>query len=960
MRFKLIITFALALFIGRSHTPSIIFKENKGQWPEKVLFGAEYMNARYFLTKTGFRFCVYGSSGSHTHENNTDRLTAAASVIKNTLGHVYEVDFSGASYKSCEKEGEQPEYYNYFLGNDKKHWAGNVKAWARISYKDFYPQTDLIAYCSENNFKYDLELKPGADPAKVKMKYKYISELKIKNKKLVITTTVGEITEYEPYAYQIKNGKKTEVKCKYILLENNVVGFEFPEGYDTKTKLVIDPTVIVCSYSRSTVWSNCIGAGYDDLGNIYVLGYSHTGYPTDTAGFQDSCMPGAMNIIISKYDPTGSTRFFSTFLGGNGIEVPQNIIVNKRGIYLYSQTTSTNFPVTPDAFDTTYNGGVADLTMSRFNLQCTQLLNSTYIGGNFYDGTNDVTNGLSPYYNNDGSMIGHFVMDDNGNSYCVSASTSTNFPTTAGAYQSTKKGFSDAVVFKLDSTLSNLLWSTYVGGTNSENGMGIRHDGNGGAYIDGSTYSTNFPTTPGVISPTDMVNVDMYISHVNNKGTGLIASTYLGTPGGDWGYFLDTDQNNDLYLCGYINSAPTLTPTPGVYSSALGKNTIYKVNSSLTNLIYKTKYGTQILSVGNIVPSAFNVDSCQNIYISGTVSNSYMPVSSNAIQSKVNGKSDQYYAVFRNNMSSLGYGTYFGGSREEHVDGGISAFTKRGVLYQGICIQGRLPVTPNAYGQVDYTTIDTNWCNDAFIKFDMQTFVNAGSSYGAAITGCPPFTPTFVSTTNTGNTYWDLGNGVTSTLDTVSTTYTVLGNYNVLLIVTDTNTCNRYDSIKSILSVINPTPFDIGEDVVTCLNTRALVKSNIAALTYSWSTGETTPNIYALPGTYALTINNGGCNSSDEINVVVGEKKLAERFPNVVTPNSDGINDRIDLDKYNFDEMEFIVYDRWGKEQYRSTNHLDKWEPKDLKDGSYFYIINYTSSCTGKHHADKGFISIFK
>ena len=959
---KIVYIFIFISFLVKAgNPPSIIFKENKGQWPEKVLFGAEYLNTKYFLTKTGFRICVYGEAPKHIHEINPNlsRPDNIGAAFKNRKGHVYEVDFIGANYSSVEESGEQSEYYNYFLGNNKKQWAGNVKAFEKIKYNDFYPNTNLIVYSSGSNLKYDFELNPGSSSEKIKMNYKYTDGISIKNNKLIIKTAVGEVKEYEPYAYQVVNGKKKEVMCKYILYNDFTVGFDFPEGYDKSQKLIIDPTVIVCSYSGSSVWSNCEGASYDEYGNIFVLGYSTSGYPTDTMVFQDT-NNGNYNIVLSKYNPTGSIKYFSTYLGGNGMEIPQNVIINKIGIFIYSQTTSTNFPVTVNAFDTTF-GGSADLTMSRLNLSGSSLLGSTYIGGYGNDGSNDIANGVFAWYGSDASMIGHFVMDDNGNSYCISATTSSNFPVSSSAFQTSKKGITDAVVFKLDSTLSTLLWSTYLGGTNSENGMGIRHDGVGGAYVTGTTYSNNFPTTAGVIQATDLGSIDMYLAHINNSGSALVASTYLGTAANDWGYFIDIDQNNDVFLCGYMDNPPSLVSTPGVYSSSLGKNTIYKVNSSLSTLTYKTKFGTSLPTPGNnIVYSAFEVDSCQNIYIAGSVTNSYMPVSIDALQTKVKGLSDMYFAVFRNNMSSLGYGTYFGGRKGEHVDGGISSFTKRGTLYQGICNQSDLPVTPNAYSTVDSTFIsDTTWYNDGFVKIDMQTFVNANSSYGANITGCPPFTPTFVSTTNTGSSYWNLGNGTTSTSNSVSTTYTGLGNYNVLLVVTDTTTCNRYDSIKSILSVINPTSFDIGDDVPTCLGVKALVRSNISAITYSWSTGQTTPNIYAYPGTYTLTINNGGCYSSDEVNVVPYELKLSERFPNVVTPNGDNINDLVDFTKYNFDEVEFILYDRWGKERFKTMDRFEKWSP-DLNDGTYFYVVNYKSSCTGKHASDKGFISIFK
>jgi gliding motility-associated-like protein len=313
----------------------------------------------------------------------------------------------------------------------------------------------------------------------------------------------------------------------------------------------------------------------------------------------------------------------------------------------------------------------------------------------------------------------------------------------------------------------------------------------------------------------------------------------------------------------------------------------------------------------------------------------------------------------------LKFASYFGGRNAsnsanvgEHSDGGLSHFDDRGYLYQAICNTGGLPTTPNAFNPVKLD--DSTFWNESFIKIDFQTFINAGSSYGANITGCPPFTTQFVSTSNTGASYWNLGDGTTTNSDTITHTYNNLGTYNIALVVTDTNTCNRIDSIKSILNVISPTSFDIGDDIQTCANTKALIHANVTADTYSWSTGQTTPNIYALPGTYTLTINNGGCNSSDEVNVVIGEKKLSERFPNVVTANGDNINDFIDLKKYNFQEVELFIYDRWGKEIIKITDPNAEWHPDNLHAGTYYYVANYLSSCIGKYNTDKGFITLFK
>jgi gliding motility-associated-like protein len=206
-----------------------------------------------------------------------------------------------------------------------------------------------------------------------------------------------------------------------------------------------------------------------------------------------------------------------------------------------------------------------------------------------------------------------------------------------------------------------------------------------------------------------------------------------------------------------------------------------------------------------------------------------------------------------------------------------------------------------------------------------------------------------------------LGDGTTTTFDTITHTYTNLGTYNVLLLVTDTNTCNRTDSIKSILNVINPTVFSLGNVDSLCMGHAILLRSNVTAVTYSWSTGQTQPNIYVnQPGTYTLTINNGGCSSSASVKVVLGERKFSDRFPNVITPNGDNINDWVYFSRYDLEELEFILYDRWGKQRYKNTDPNIKWEPNDLENGTYFYVANYKSSCVGKFNTDKGFISIFK
>jgi hypothetical protein len=462
----------------------------------------------------------------------------------------------------------------------------------------------------------------------------------------------------------------------------------------------------------------------------------------------------------------------------------------------------------------------------------------------------------------------------------------------------------------------------------------------------------------------------MYVSHINSTGTALIASSYIGTATDDIAYFMDVDMNNSVFLCGYVSSSSFLVPTPGKFTNTNSINSIFKVNSSLTTINFQSKWGPSgSTQQQKFYYTAFKVDSCENIYMAGMAGIGF-PTTPDQFQPYGGGFTDMYIAIFNTNFSSLRFASYYGGNAPA-PDGyccvgeqsyGVSHFDSRGNLYLAISASENLPTTPGAFAaNYSNTTTATRIYNDAFLIMDAKTFIQANTTYGSNIYGCPPFNSHFVSSTNTGTSYWDLGDGTTSNQDTISHTYQNLGNYNILLVVTDTTTCNRTDSIKTLLSVIPPTDFTLGDVDSLCMGHAIFIQSNVNAIYYQWSTGQTQPNIYVnQPGTYTLTIHNGGCISSATVNVVLAERKFSDRFPNVITPNGDLINDWVYFSRYDLEELEFVLFDRWGRERYKLKNPYEKWEPNDLENGTYYYIANYKSSCTGKYAQDKGFVSIFK
>ncbi|HRD38899.1 MAG TPA: SBBP repeat-containing protein, partial [Bacteroidia bacterium] len=188
----------------------------------------------------------------------------------------------------------------------------------------------------------------------------------------------------------------------------------------------------------------------------------------------------------------------------------------------------------------------------------------TYIGGTNSESFDNFSLGGVDY-----RCEAEMQNDNLGNVYVYTASSSANFPTTPGVISNVKKGFSDAVFFKLNTNLSNLVWSTYLGGSSSESGKSIRFDGTGGFYLAGTTSSTDFPVTSGALQTTKAglaVFSDFYITHINSTANSIIASTYLGVQGHDILAFMDLDMNNDVYICGHTGTSSQFIPTAGTYS----------------------------------------------------------------------------------------------------------------------------------------------------------------------------------------------------------------------------------------------------------------------------------------------------------------------------------------------------------------------------------------------------------
>ena len=911
MKKKYVILFVLFVCLvlnlsAYNDTPSYLnYIKNNGQWNSKVLYQADFRGGKLFLEKNAFTYLFYPQDGLrrlHPHQE-TNSSTGNEKISSNsgdgiTLNfHVVKMEFIGSAENTQTVQlNKKPFYHNYYIGKDASKWADNVPISEGVMYNDLYHGISLKAFSNNNDFRYDLTVNPGTNPAILKMKFTGQDNLSIQDGKLIISTSVGEITQNEPYAYQEEAGKQTKVNCKYVLKEN-IVSIEVAGNYNHNLPLIIDPTLVFATFTGSTADNWGMSASYDNQGNGYTAGICFdTGYPLTTGSFQQTfaggqpiTMPGGwtlsgFDIVTSKFDATGSNLLFSTYLGGSDNEEPQSIIVdNGNNLLILGRSYSSNFPVTAGAYDVSLNGG-ADIFITKFNATGTALIGSTFVGGSGDDGVNyagtEQPLGSTKYnYADDGR--GDIILDSNNNVYIASCTQSSDFPVTAGCAQSVSGGMQDGCVFKLNPNLTSLIWSTYLGGSANDAAYNLAIDNNNSVYTTGGTESSDFPISSGAFISTYGGNIDGFLTHLSPNGNALLQSTYIGTAGYDQSYFVQLDVSNNVYIYGQTSGGYPVTP--GVYSNPNSGQFIHAFNSTLSSTIFSTVFGTG-QGAPDIVPSAFLVDKCNNIYISGwggdlggsNNSNSTtkgLPVTANAFQPQTDGM-DFYFMVLKPIATALWYATYFGGDSgsEEHVDGGTSRFDKSGVIYQAICegcavnpstgyqVNQDMPTTPTAWS----TTDKSFNCNNALVKFSFD-LIKAQAALNINPTsakGCTPFSVSFTNQSQNSTDYiWSFGDGTSSNSINATHTYTTPGTYSVSLVAIDSAVCYSIDTIISTITVYPLPTVTVNSPTICAGASGKLIATG--ASTYTWSIGSYGTSITESPNAttqYTVTgANIDGC-----------------------------------------------------------------------------------------------------
>lgn len=888
---------------------TIRFTENKNQWDKQVIYRAQLDGGVLFLEKNCFTYNFYDKETLREQhlpkhrETQKLKYSSPQQIIPQQKrspirSHAFRMTFLNAeSDVTTSAKQVTPDYCNFFIGNDKRKWAGNVKNYKEVNYKDLYKGIDLQVLGFQNSLKYNFIVAPIADVRKIKLFYEGLDKIILEKGVLKLTTSLNEMTEQRPYAYQWIGNKRVNVPCEFVL-ENTTVSFNFPYGYDKSYELIIDPILIFAASSGSLADNFGMTATYDARGNLYSGGTCFDqGFPT-TLGAYDTTFNGATSygrtdVVITKYDSAGTFLHYSTYLGGaTSTEIVTSLVVNAQNeLLLYGATGSSDFPVTANTFDATFDGGDTlyfvcngtyfdngtDIYVAKFNANGTALLASTYIGGSMNDGVNTnnttvLTSACGPasyeypldslQYNYGDQYRGEINVDKLGNVYISSSSRSANFPIVNG-FDNTLGGIQDAVVFKFNSNLSQLIWSTYLGGSDNDAGYALALDDSANVYVTGGTRSLNFPATAGALRTAhNGGKADGYVTKINKDGTAILFSTFWGTNAYDQTYFVQLDKDNDVYVVGQTEGA--MLVTAGVYNNPNSGQFITKMNDSLNTLIFSTVFGNGN-GQPNISPAAFLVDYCENIYVSGWGGNIItgpqtfnMPLTANAIQSSNPDGFNFYLFVLSPNAASLLYATYFGGASSlEHVDGGTSRFDKKGIIYQSVCAgcggNDDFPVTPGSWPYtspiynpltpgVPSTGINMNSnCNNGVFKFDFQVPLAEANFTVNQFSGCAPLTVTFDNQSSPGTTFlWNFGAGdTTSSVVNPTRTFYTPGTYKVQLAVNNPLSCNKGDTANQFVTVYPPITADFDFVTQPCSNQVSFTDSSaVAPVSWLWYFGD--------------------------------------------------------------------------------------------------------------------------
>jgi hypothetical protein len=651
---------------------ALVFEPNRGQFDPGVRYLARADGAVLYLRDRDFvlQLCQPGEAAE----------TADCELMTMNL--------AGAS-PDAESSGLDPlpGVSNYLVGNSAESWHTGVPHFARVRYEQVYPGIDLVFHGNQGLLEYDFIVAPGVDPNIIRIGFAGAKEMAVDpGGRLVLSAGPGDIVQHAPVIYQEPQGVRAIVAGEYELLEDELVGFNVGP-YDESLPLVIDPMLALSSYLGGTGADSGVSISLGPSGEIYLTGDTWTGdFPTKNAlsptyqGFRDG--------FVTKLTAEGDAILFSTYLGATNNDTCQDVAVDPQGnIYLTGFTSSTDFPTANAVYPTLSTA--PDVFVAKLNPSGSTLLASSFLGGSSYDygysialdsngsvllsgktqstdfptanAYDGVLNDAYPNTNIDAyitklpasltsltwsTFLGGtsadqafgLAVDDAGNVYVVGKTQSGDFPTDNAAQPLAGGGVSDAFVTRIQENGAALIYSTYLGGGDDEEGLDIEVDRQRHAYVTAMSHSTDFPTVS-AFQPSRGGDWDATVTEIATNGS-LVFSTYLGAAAKDVGRAVAVDGAGNIYVAGETESSdfPTLLSLQTEHRGSRD-GFVARFSPGGQRLIYSTYLGgTQSDYIWGIT-----VDSEEALYLIGQTGSSDLPTFT-ALQPNHGGSNDAFFA----------------------------------------------------------------------------------------------------------------------------------------------------------------------------------------------------------------------------------------------------------------------------------------------------------------------------
>jgi len=651
----------------------VYFVENRGQVDERVAYYVQGKDKSLYFTESGVTFVLNGEKPNRTAGGAASIRDTRSDELNNpSERQVVKLDFVGAR-PGVRPGGEEKAaaVISYFKG-DFEDWHTGLPTYGRIVYRDLWLGIDLAYSGTSDRLKYEFVVRPGADPALIRLAYRGATSVDVSSEgRLDVRTPQGGFSDDVPVACQDVSTGRRDVAVRYELSAAGEgrceYGFRLGD-YDRSRTLVIDPAVLIfCGYVGGSGIDEGFGVALDGSGNVYITGATDSAEATfpETAG-PDLTYNKNTDAFVAKIDPSGSSLVYCGYIGGSDVDRGYGIAVDGSGnafITGSTQSSEATFPET-DGPDTSYNGG-GDAFVAKVKPSGTGLDYCGYIGGA-------------------GTDIGYGIAVGSSGTAYVTGSTSSTAATFPEAVGPSLKfgGWVDAFVARVQASGAALVACGYIGGSDSDEGRAIALDTNGNVFVTGLTYSSD-ATFPVVGGPDLIYNGsgDAFVARVKASFAGLDYCGYIGGSGLDSGYGIAVSDAGNTFVTGETASSEATFCEfggPDVTYNGGGDAFVAKLKVSGLGFDYCGYIGGAGLDGGQGIA----VDGAGNVYIAGGTlsSEATFPVSGGPDLTFNGGKGgDAFVAKVKSTGASLDYCGYIGGDATDYgmgiaLDGSGNAY----------------------------------------------------------------------------------------------------------------------------------------------------------------------------------------------------------------------------------------------------------------------------------------------